>query len=838
MQPGHGISVPEKKEAKVQDGVEKTPDDEDNNGNVNGKEDTDIAKLDVTPRSSNNKTSVVKKNDTNDGPGGTHEERQKLSAVLSLNDIMNMPLNKNGKMEPIRNTKTMPNTPIKTTIKETNQVTSAKLTSPVKENVEKVVNVGTAEIVKLDSREASKEGNTKGEEKKKLSEIRKTKGLLAKNPIETEKDNNEDNSAKVELTEDEKKAIVEVLDAEMGKMSQKNEIKSVLEKIEDIEKEQEMGQKDRTSTMPKKKNGKRVYKVAKKSRNGRNAKSISGNTSKEKTTPINGIQLDNAFVDYFSFIQNTKLIKIEKNLDCNPRDLSDEPYYHGNATRESAEKMAFVDGSFIVRRIKDHHDCMYIVTVMSDSKLTHHAILLTRDKGHFWIKKYCFESIPELIRYHVEHNEPIKKDIYIKKWVERNAWQINHEQVRITDYLGSGNFGYVYDGILNKGSFSKSIPVAIKVLIKKNKKETTEDDKITFLREATTMTGFDHRNVIKLMGVCAERDPLMIIIEKAPHGALIDFLEKIQQQIMDIYDERYEVNKLAQDSARTAVSIMEPNSDHPNGDIRNDAEIETEDKNKKLYINRMQNKGYGPIIDDNVYGIIESNVKNETKYSLSDLKHRLSKDIAAGLAYIHSYDTMHRDLAARNVLLGNNYEGKIADFGLSITQSNIKEKQNAKQPLRWMAPEAINGKFSMSSEVWSYSTVVFEIYSNGVRPFDYLSLPKVKKHFKMKNRQDIDERQLIRPLQFFQVPDDVRLILDSCVKYDPGKRPTMENVCKMFNLYNDSDNLPFAKRQHLKFAKHLAFVTNFFKQWLETFFPSYWNEKNNNKNVLPEVYTG
>ena len=43
----------------------------------------------------------------------------------------------------------------------------------------------------------------------------------------------------------------------------------------------------------------------------------------------------------------------------------------------------------------------------------------------------------------------------------------------------------------------------------------------------------------------------------------------------------------------------------------------------------------------------------------------VAAQIASGMAYLESQNYIHRDLAARNVLVGENNNVKIADFGLA-----------------------------------------------------------------------------------------------------------------------------------------------------------------------------
>ena len=50
----------------------------------------------------------------------------------------------------------------------------------------------------------------------------------------------------------------------------------------------------------------------------------------------------------------------------------------------------------------------------------------------------------------------------------------------------------------------------------------------------------------------------------------------------------------------------------------------------------------------------------------------ISAQISSGMAYLESQNYIHRDLAARNILVGDNINVKIADFGLARVIKVIK----------------------------------------------------------------------------------------------------------------------------------------------------------------------
>ena len=93
-----------------------------------------------------------------------------------------------------------------------------------------------------------------------------------------------------------------------------------------------------------------------------------------------------------------------------------------------------------------------------------------------------------------------------------------HCYCRILECLGSGEFGIVSHGLLDD-----NLEVAVKTL----NVNSSDKDRLKFLQEAAIMCQFDHKNVIKLLGVVTEA-PITIVLEYMSHGDLRQLLIELR----------------------------------------------------------------------------------------------------------------------------------------------------------------------------------------------------------------------------------------------------------------------------------------------------------------------
>ncbi|KAL9269828.1 Receptor protein-tyrosine kinase CEPR2-like protein [Drosera capensis] len=108
----------------------------------------------------------------------------------------------------------------------------------------------------------------------------------------------------------------------------------------------------------------------------------------------------------------------------------------------------------------------------------------------------------------------------------------------------------------------------------------------------------------------------------------------------------------------------------------------------------------------------EKGVKPELDWSM---RYRIALGVAKGIAYLHhdcSPPIIHRDVKSSNILLDENYEPKLADFGVAKASENsplVSEVGLFAGTHGYIAPDGLHAQDHGKSDVYSFGVVLLEL---------------------------------------------------------------------------------------------------------------------------------
>ncbi|XP_023807143.1 TRAF2 and NCK-interacting protein kinase isoform X8 [Oryzias latipes] len=191
-----------------------------------------------------------------------------------------------------------------------------------------------------------------------------------------------------------------------------------------------------------------------------------------------------------------------------------------------------------------------------------------------------------------------------------------------------------------------------------------------------------------------------------------------------------------------------------------------------------------PGIDDQLWlvmefcgaGSVTDLIKNTKGNSLKEeWTSYICREILRGLAHLHQHKVIHRDIKGQNVLLTENAEVKLVDFGVSAQLDRTVGKRNTfiGTPY-WMAPEVIAcdenpaATYDFKSDVWSLGITAIEM-AEGAPPLCDMHPMRALFLIPRNPAPRLKSKKWSRKLQSF---------IEFCLVKNPGQRPNTEELSK------------------------------------------------------------
>ena len=160
----------------------------------------------------------------------------------------------------------------------------------------------------------------------------------------------------------------------------------------------------------------------------------------------------------------------------------------------------------------------------------------------------------------------------------------------------------------------------------------------------------------------------------------------------------------------------------------------------------------------------------------ADLAVTFALDVARGMAYLHGGPNVviHRDLKPRNLIINENKELKVADFGLSklIKVTNVHDVYKLTGETgsyRYMAPEVfLRENYNTKVDVFSFAMILYEMFEGkppfaGEDPYEsafYVARENRRPEFGSKT----------------QYPDGMKELIMKCWSEFSVKRPPFDDI--------------------------------------------------------------
>ena len=179
----------------------------------------------------------------------------------------------------------------------------------------------------------------------------------------------------------------------------------------------------------------------------------------------------------------------------------------------------------------------------------------------------------------------------------------------------------------------------------------------------------------------------------------------------------------------------------------------------------------GTMKDGRIYVAMEylkkGSIEDESRGTYVELTRvqRIMIDVLRGLQHAHDIGIIHRDIKPANILVGNNGEGKLSDFGLAIPRKKSFRTLSIKDYayVIHLAPEVIQKRqYSVMSDIYAAGVTLYRLV-NGDSYLPILDTIDIQNAI-------ISGQHPNRTLYRDFVPRSLRILINKSIDVNPKKR--------------------------------------------------------------------